>query len=343
MVGADPLDFTGLSAPVTFSSLRDYYRRARIPVSRRWWLIALIVCAYLTGQVALIAVLLPIARLDDDVLRAVFAGFVLATSAYAAVLLVLIRRNEVRRARLDMAARANGFTYRDRLPTGLFAGSPMQSGRRLQATDVLSRDGEGTTLPFSVGTFPAKPGFSFRRAGFIQVPLESETPHIVLENRHSAVLRSTGARVRRGQRLGLEGDFDRTFSLSCPAGYERDALYIFTPDLMALLLDVAPDCEVELIDGVLLLYMSRPWRLWRPERFARAVLVAEVVGAKVRRRTAAYRDDRSTTLAAAAGSSRPLVAREGRRLRIRPTIGTVLALAYCAASAVFAAVSLLPH
>jgi hypothetical protein len=328
---------------VTFAALRGYYRRARIPVSRRWWLIALIVCGYLTGQVVLVAALLPIATLDDEALRAIFAGVVVATSAYAAFLLVLIRRNEVRRVRLDVTARTNGFGYRDRLPTGLFAGSPMQSGRRPEATDVLSQDAEPSGLRFSVGTFPARPGFSFRRAGFIQVPLERETPHIVLENRHSAVLRSTGARVRRGQRLGLEGDFDRTFSLSCPAGYERDALYIFTPDLMALLLDVAPDCEVELIDGVLLLYTAHPWHLWRPERFARAVLVAEVVGAKVRRRTAAYRDDRSANLAAAAGALRPIIAQEGRRLRTRPTIGTVLAIAYCAASAVFAVVSFLPH
>lgn len=37
--------------------------------------------------------------------------------------------------------------------------------------------------------------------------------------------------------LSLEGDFDRYFTLYCPGDYERDALYVFTPDLLALLID----------------------------------------------------------------------------------------------------------
>ena len=42
-------------------------------------------------------------------------------------------------------------------------------------------------------------------------------------------------RSTRTQVLSLEGDFDRYFTLYCPKEYERDALYVFTPDLMALL------------------------------------------------------------------------------------------------------------
>lgn len=209
--------------------------------------------------------------------------------------------------------------YTDRLPLGLFPGSAFTAAPRSWATDVIRSPGtDGSPIPFTAGTFRARPELTVTRAGFAQIPLERSTPHIVLENRRSAVLRSTGERLLRGQRLSLEGDFSRTFTLYCPEGYERDTLYIFTPDLMALLLDLAADCEVELVDGYLLLYSGRAWKLWRPKRFAALHHVVQLVGAKAQGRTHLYRDDRA---------SGPGVDAVGRRLCRRPSLCMVLTMA----------------
>ncbi len=282
-------------------------------------MIGLILCAYLAGQAVFLYMLLPATGLDPALLRAVFLGFMVFTSVYGALLLGVIHRNVTRQVRIERTARANRMGYNDRLPLALFAGSAFTAPFRLEATDVIRAEPSSSSpIGFSAGTFRVRPELLVKRAGFAQIALERATPHIVLENRRSKVLRTTGERILRGQRLRLEGDFDRTFSLYCPAGYERDALYIFTPDLMAVLLDLAGDCEVELIDGFLLLYSGRARKLWRPERFAALHRVVQIVGAKAQGRTHLYRDDRS------AG---PGIAAPGRRLRHRPTLGTVLSMA----------------
>jgi len=85
---------------------------------------------------------------------------------------------------------------------------------------------------------------------------------------------------------------------------------------MAALLDLAADCEVELVDSHLVVYSGRPWRLWRPERFAAVHRTAELLGARVQRRTARYVAD------VVPGR------RDGRRLRHRPSVGTVVSVAF---------------
>ena len=52
------------------------------------------------------------------------------------------------------------------------------------------------------------------------------------------------ATFRRDQVLSLEGDFNRYFTLYCPRQYERDALYVFTSDLISLLNDEADPFDV---------------------------------------------------------------------------------------------------
>ncbi|MDQ1204508.1 hypothetical protein [Microbacterium sp. SORGH_AS_0862] len=120
---------------------------------------------------------------------------------------------------------------------------------------------------------------------FTAISLDRQTPHIVLENRRARVLRTTGA------------------------------LYIFTPDLMALMIDLASDCEAELLDGWLVLYSGRPWRLSTPRGFTRLISLVDLVGRKMRTRTELYRDEHADAETA--------IAIPGRRLRARPSWGAV--------------------
>lgn len=120
--------------------------------------------------------------------------------------------------------------------------------------------------------------------GFAAVRLDRRLPHIVLENVRGfggLIANEAEEGVRRGQRLRLEGDFDRTFALHVPAGYERDALYLFTPDVMARVLDIPDrlDVDVEIVDDWLLIYSPKPIGPRNPSvEPALEALVAQMLG-----------------------------------------------------------------
>jgi hypothetical protein len=60
------------------------------------------------------------------------------------------------------------------------------------------------------------------------------------------------------QKLSLEGNFDSFFTLYGSAGSEVETLQIFTPDIMALLIDHYQDYAIELTPMHLFLYKQNP-------------------------------------------------------------------------------------
>lgn len=314
------LDLAGLTGPVSLREVSEFSRRTGVPVGRRWWATAIVIAVFLTAEAIFLKAMMPAFGLDAALSDAVYGGFLVFTGVYALLLGALIWRNAARPARIFRTARANGLVYGDRAPAGLrLPGSVMASADAfVVTTDVLSGGPPDNDLPrFTAATLAPQVAGIRRRHGIAAIALDRQTPHIVLENRRARVLRATGRRFHRPQRLSLEGDFDRTFTLFCPRGYETDALYIFTPDLMALMIDLASDCEAELIDGWLVLYSGRPWRLWTARGFTRLISLVDLVGRKMRARTELYRDDHAD-----AGTA---VAFPGRRLSARPSWGAVAA------------------
>jgi hypothetical protein len=96
---------------------------------------------------------------------------------------------------------------------------------------------------------------STHRWGYVAVKLSTPLPNIVLDAvGNNGLFGSLPAALDGSQRLSLEGDFDRTFTLYCPSGYEADALYLFTPDIMARFVDHAAALDVEIVDDWLFLY-----------------------------------------------------------------------------------------
>ena len=121
--------------------------------------------------------------------------------------------------------------------------------------------------------------------------------------------------------LHLEGDFDNYFTLYCPKEYERDALYVFTPDLMALLIDNASPFDVEIVDKWMFVYSSATLDLRQPAVHQRLLGIVDTVGAKALSQTERYADERVGDVTA------NIVAPQGRRLTRRISIGAVVAVA----------------
>jgi hypothetical protein len=154
------------------------------------------------------------------------------------------------------------------------------------------------------------------------VRLERKLPQFVLDSSRNDDGRFSNLPmpIAAGQRLSLEGDFDQHFALHSPRGYERDALYIFTPDLMALLIDETGDFDVEIVDEWFFVYARGGWDLSNGTLWRRLDRIRHVVGAKAITRTDLYANARD-----------PAVIAEGSRLRMgffsgRSRIGVKLAL-----------------
>lgn len=321
-----------LSGAVRAADVRRYASETGSPVGRRFVTTAVILLIYLVGQSVLVTVYVGALAPDGPVWRIVPAVWILLTGLYAVGLVLLLRRSIVRSVRMWRMAGALGIRYRDHAAVPVTTGTGARSRVWAGADVVTAEPGDGRAA-FIAATIPRSTGPVSRRAGILVVPLGRAVPRMVLENRRVRVLRARGARPVGAQRLRLEGDFDRTFQLFCAAGYERDALYIFTPDLMSLLLDVAGECEMEFRDEAAVLYARRPWRLWRPERFAAVVSLASTVAEATQRRVQLYRDERAEVEGTIAAS--------GRSLRMRPTAGTVLTIVTMCAITVLGALSAL--
>jgi hypothetical protein len=159
---------------------------------------------------------------------------------------------------------------------------------------------------------------------FVRFDLPSSVPHLVVTSRRSSALNTAGLAISGGRVLRGSIEFDSSFTLHCPAEYERDALYIFTPDLLALLIDIAPGCDLELIDDTAYLYLSREPALWSGSVGDDLLGVVETLRQKLERQTRRYVDDRADRSAGGASG----IALGGMRLANKRNLrGVVIAAA----------------
>lgn len=235
------------------------------------------------------------------------------------------------RAQLQRAVIGRGFEYVRELRGPGLPGVLFRSGSKVVATDVI--DARSSAAPFLAGRLQglyaedsSMPHMAV--TSFVAIPLERTVPNILLFGKGIGALRRAGVAVGGRQRLSLEGDFDKTFTLYCPEGYERDALEIFTPDLMQLLLDTTSGCDVELVDDWMFVY-SRPGRYATADALDGLVAVTERSRDKVHRQTSRYRDERSPSASATVSPAEHAarvgrVAEGGARIKTRASALQVL-------------------
>jgi hypothetical protein len=226
--------------------------------------------------------------------------------------------------RLTQFAAANGLTYSVATSNPQFPGSIFALGRDRQSLDhVFTRDGRY----LEIGNYRYVTGSGKNQTthnwGFMALQLDRKLPHMVLDSTANNGLfggSNLPTAFAREQRLSLEGDFDKYFSLYAPKDYERDALYVFTPDLMALLIDEAAPFDVEIIDDWMFVYSSAAFVPADPGHFQRLFRIADTVGEKTLSQTDRYADDRIGDPAV------NLVAPQGARLKSGISVGTVIAI-----------------
>ncbi|PPF79421.1 hypothetical protein C5B96_12730 [Subtercola sp. Z020] len=233
--------------------------------------------------------------------------------------------------RLARFAAANGMSYSPG-PTGTSRDAPFRRRGSLNLYRVLRTPGE-RGLEFanyeiaratSANTAPAFGGYCALR-------LPTALPNILLRSEDGPKRPlQTSAELRESQVLSLEGDFDRYFRLYCPAGYERDALYLFTPDVMGRLVDNLRGLDIEIVDDWMYLLSARDLITDQPERWQALAGAVDALDDRIER-WARWRDERS---APSRGGGKPhddhtpTVAAPGRRLRTVWSAGTILTVGF---------------
>ncbi|WP_300266255.1 hypothetical protein [Microbacterium sp.] len=169
------------------------------------------------------------------------------------------RRTRVERYRLSQFAKANGMTYEDEVANPPLPGMIFSIGGSRKAKQLV-RGHSPRFVEFGNYQYTVKSGKNSTtyRWGYIAVKLDVPLPNIVLDALgNNGFGTNLPASFDKDQQLALEGDFNRYFTLYCPEGYEADALYLFTPDIMARFIDNAAELDVEIVDDWMFLYTKR--------------------------------------------------------------------------------------
>ncbi len=319
------LDYSALTEPVLRADIAAWRAQAR--ASGAGWARSSTPIASLIGVAVLVVAFIFIfggvltSFITEGVRNGNVVGIAFPTIFVVVIVLVAIAAVRARFAhggrweqwlRLDRFARANGmsFTPVDGVPA--YPGEIWGLGRD---QTVLSHLTSASGRFLDIGNYRYVTGSGKSQTthnwGFLALALDRAMPNIVLDSKANNSLFSSNlpAVLDKKQILHLEGDFDEHFTLYCPAQYEQDALYIFTPDLMALLIDEASPFDVELVDTWMFVYSSRPFEMTDPAVLQRLFTIADTVGAKALDQTEHYSDDRIGDPAA------NIVAPQGARLK----------------------------
>ncbi len=240
--------------------------------------------------------------------------FVLLTIVVTGIGVVLIAVDTARKhylAKLHKFAQANGFTlHHDETSPG-YAGMIFDEGRaRTLKEALLSSDGlEIGNYEYTTGSGKNQTTHIF---GFVRLALARQLPNMVLDAKSNNFLAFSNLpdSFDRSQRLQLEGDFNSHFDLYVPKQYERDALYVFTPDVMQVLINHGKMYDMEVVDNELFIYQSSRLEMASESRLRAILSVVDAIGVELRDQTKRYSDER---VPLAAGHS-AMVGDKGRRL-----------------------------
>lgn len=246
--------------------------------------------------------------------------FVIAAFASAAMGRVAMRVRQF--------AERNGFVYVAVRPNPLYGGmifSDRIGSDRIARNIVCAT--ESGTIPFELGQYSYTTGSNddttLHEWVYICVKMKRNLPHIVLDakaNDSHVFGVDTGSDLplsfTRDQIVHLEGDFDTHFTLYAPKEYEDDALYVFTPDVMALLIDEAWQFDAEIVDDDVYFYLQNEKGITmdNPMLMQKLMDIVMTLGSKLQSGTQYYVDDH-TTVAAANTSNAPVVSQQGRHLQ----------------------------
>lgn len=149
--------------------------------------------------------------------------------------------------------------------------------------------------------------------GIIRCDVSRNLPNVLLDatsNNFMGRFSNLGS-FSGGQRIEVEGDFNKYFTVYCPADYATDTLYWLTPELMQLLKERMANYDIEVVDNHVYAYSSHTFTFNEPA-IRELLQLGEWLRAEFEQNTRRYADDR-----VANSSVTNVVATPGKRLKQR--------------------------
>lgn len=333
------IDYSALSSPVTAQDVRVFRRNATLAgvasgsVSLAVWSALFFAAAVLIVSVAL----LPFVDFGDGFISpAILFGLVeLGIVTIFIERLVTMHKRWKRMLRLSRFSHANGLEFLETGSTPAYPGMIFNIGSERHVFEQIVRK-SGPFFDFGNITYNTGSGKSrqVHTWSYIALKLNRMLPQIVLDAKsNNRLFTNLPTSFSRKQVLPLEGDFDRHFTLYCPTQYEADALYVFTPDLMACLIDDASEFDVEIVDDWMFFYASPHFDFADQAHLSHVFNVIETVGQKAVDQTELYSDSNVEHSTGSTANGYSLnsrmavntVAPQGRRLRKGvPVLATII-------------------
>lgn len=226
-------------------------------------------------------------------------GFVLVAGFIGLMIaggVMLYSYTKKRTAAIQAFMQTNGLTYQQKVSSphpGVFF--LVGHDQRILERAVIPTSGS----PIEIGNYRYVTGSgknrSETRLGYMRLTLPRPVPHMMLDSRANNLfgrISNIPGSFNRNQVLSLEGDFDKYFTLYAPQQYERDALYIFTPDVIATLIDHAADYDVEVIDDSMFIYSRRTFNFASQAEWEKLFTIASSLSPEFEKQTYRYTDDR---------------------------------------------------
>lgn len=313
------LDYSALNQPVTQADIAAF-KAVEIKKSKGT-----------TTAVAIVFIVIALIILDVVVITTIISslnapsGFaiplVLLFTAVPALLAFTAMRSQLKkRTALYKFAAANGLHFIYDVTDPGYAGMIFDEGhgRSIQEALVFTDGTEIGNYRYVTGSGKSRQDHYW---SYVRIKLARHLPNMVLDARKNNLFGSLSNlpdSFSRKQTLSLEGDFDKYFTLYAPKEYERDALYVFTPDIMATMIDAGQAYDMEVVDDNLMLYISGPVMLNSEAQLAPLRSIVEKIGSELRDQSDYYADER------VGDRTMNIVAEPGRRLKSGVGVGAIV-------------------
>lgn len=214
------------------------------------------------------------------------------------------------RARLFKFAQANGLSFVEDVVSPSYPGMIFHSGhtRRIEEAFWFSDGIEIGNYAYDEGSGRNRHTYKW---GYVKIKLNRRLPHMILDAKANNFWKfsSLSGSFDRSQVLKLEGDFNSYFTLYAPQAYARDALYVFTPDVMAAMIDHGKNFDIEIVDDQLFIYSATYFPLDNPALYGQLLTIVTTLRSELLDQTDYYADER------VGNRVMNVVASEGQRLK----------------------------
>lgn len=288
------INYESLNQPVSEADIAAYKQSAGGNGRMNTWAVVLI--GGLAGLFVGMAFLMPMmATVSSTGVRMFVAmlwgGLIIGGIVASRAAFKYYDRQQAKRYRFAMQ---NGITFLRKRNDPAYAGMIFDEGhsRELREGYVFADGAEMGNYRYVTGSGKNRTTHDW---AYIKVKLPRRLPHMVLDAKKNNIFgrfSNLTDTFDGSQTLSLEGDFNDHFTLYAPKQYERDALYVFTPDVMARLIDTGSGFDMEVIDDELYIYRAASFNLGSETELRTLLGIVSTISSELKDQTGYYADER---------------------------------------------------